>query len=118
MADGDDGSNDGGSKPGAVRKFASKTRTGSHAGPSRSAELRGPAIIVVKATEHRERDHVPGAGYFVDPRVKACVIFNGGRRPKRLGEEALMTRPMTRFDAPSRSAHIMQMTRGWDSQHG
>jgi hypothetical protein len=34
-------------------------RTGSHAGPSRSAELGGPAIIVVKATEHRERGHVP-----------------------------------------------------------
>ncbi len=37
------------------------TRTGSHAGPcpSRSAELGDPAIIVVKATERREGDHVP-----------------------------------------------------------
>jgi hypothetical protein len=50
----------------------------------------------------------------VDPRVKACVIFNRGRRSKAMGEDAFMTRPMTRFDAPSRPARIAQMTRGSD----
>jgi hypothetical protein len=28
------------------------------------------------------------AGYFVDPRVKDCVIFNRGRWPKAPGEDA------------------------------
>jgi hypothetical protein len=48
----------------------------------------------------------------VDPRVKDCVIFNRGRWPDALGEDEIMTRPMTRFDAPSCPARIAQMTRG------
>jgi hypothetical protein len=59
-------------------------------------------------------DRVSRAGYFVDPRVKACVIFNRGLRPEALGQDAVMTRPMTRFDAPSRPARIAQMKRGSD----
>jgi hypothetical protein len=70
----------------------------------------------LRSWKHPEAGHPVKAcaGYFVDPRVKACVIFNRGRRPKVLGQDAVMTRPMTRFDAPSRPARIAQMTRGSD----